>query len=171
MSALLSYVYRHFGTDALEACLRYSSEKGWMPWMMEDVTHDPATRLREWARLLCVGNFATLTIEEDDEKFLIVQNPCGSCGRQDDHNRGEPPWHLTLVRERHPITFCRGDVSAYRTHIAVMHTIMPLERIGAPWPPIHCPKTAGEPCRILFYKDPKRVDDGDWARVGMKPPK
>ena len=86
MSALLSYVYRHFGTDALEACLRYSSEKGWMPWMMEDVTHDPATRLREWARLLCVGNFATLTIEEDDEKFLIVQNPCGSCGRQDDHN-------------------------------------------------------------------------------------
>ena len=86
VSALLSYVYRHFGTDALEACLRYSSEKGWMPWMMEDVTHDPATRLREWARLLCVGNFATLTIEEDDEKFLIVQNPCGSCGRQDDHN-------------------------------------------------------------------------------------
>ena len=98
-----------------------------MPWMMEDVTHDPATRLREWARLLCVGNFATLTIEEDDEKFLIVQDPCGSCGRQDDHNRGEPPWHLALVRERHPITFCRGDVSAYRTHIAVMHTIMPLE--------------------------------------------
>ena len=42
-----------------------------------------------------------------------------------------------------------------------MHTIMPLERIGAPWPPIHCPKTAGEPCRILFYKDPKRVDESD----------
>jgi len=113
------------------------------------VTHDPATRLRDWARLLCVGNFGTLTIEEDDEKFLIVQDPCGSCGRQDDHNRGEPPWQLALVRERHPITFCRGDVSAYRTHIAVMHTIMPLERIGVPWPPIHCPKTAGEPCRIL----------------------
>jgi hypothetical protein len=170
VSALLSHVYRRFGTDGLEACLRYSSEKGWMPWMMEDVTHDPPTRLREWARLLCVGNFATLTIEEDDEKFLIVQDPCGSCGLQDDHNRGEPPWHLALVRERHPITFCRGDVSAYRTHIAVMHTIMPLERIGAPWPPIHCPKTVGEPCRILFYKDPKRVDDSDWARVGMKPP-
>jgi len=64
------------------------------------------------APLLCLGNFATLTIEEDDEKFLIVQDPCGSCSSQDDHNRGEPPWHLALVRERHPITFGRGDVSA-----------------------------------------------------------
>ena len=45
VTALLSHVYRRFGTDGLEACLRYSSEKGWMPWMMEDVTHDPSTRL------------------------------------------------------------------------------------------------------------------------------
>jgi hypothetical protein len=94
-----------------------------MPWMMEDVTHDPVTRLREWTRLLAVGNFATLVIEEDDEKFVIAQRPCGSCGRQDDHNRGELPWNLAAVQKRHPITFCDGDVSAYRTHIAVMHTL------------------------------------------------
>jgi hypothetical protein len=30
------------------------------------------------ARNLCVSNFATLTIEEDDEKILIVQDRCGS---------------------------------------------------------------------------------------------
>jgi len=169
VSSLLSHVYRTHGVDGLERCLRYSSEKGWMPWMMEDVTHDPATRLREWTRLLAVGNFATLTIEEDDEKFVIVQQPCGSCGRQDDHNRGQPPWNLAVVEERHPITFCEGDVSAYRTHIAVMHTIMPIERIGTAWPAIRCPKKRGDPCTIVFYKDSRRVDPVDYERVGKSP--
>jgi len=97
VSALLSQVYRRFGTDGLEACLRYSSEKGWMLWMMEDVTHYPATRLRDWARLLCVGNFATLTIEENDEKFLIVQNPCRSCGTR---GRSQPRRAAVAPRPR-----------------------------------------------------------------------
>jgi hypothetical protein len=143
VSSLLSHVYRQQGLDGLEQCLRYSSEKGWMPWMMEE-SHDPATRLRKWTRLLAVGNFATLSIEEDDEKFVIVQ-------------------------ERHPITFCDGGVSAYRTHIAVMHTLMPIERIGAAWPAIRCPKTRGEPCTILFYKDSRRADPVDYVRVGKSP--
>lgn len=171
VSLLLSHVYRRHGVDGLEQCLRYSSEKGWMPWMMEDITHDPATRLREWTRLLAVGNFATLAVEEDNEKFVVVQRPCGSCGRQDDHNRGEPPWNLAVVSERHPITFCEGNVSAYRTHIAVMHTLMPIERIGAAWPAIRCPKTTGEPCTILFYKDPRRPDPVDYARAGKSSPR
>jgi hypothetical protein len=169
VSALLSQVYRRFGTDGLEACLRYSSEKGWMLWMMEDVTHYPATRLRDWARLLCVGNFATLTIEENDEKFLIVQNPCRSCGtrgRSQASRRGTSPSSASAIRSR----------SAAATYRPTARTSPSCTRscrssASARWPPIHCPKTVGEPCRILFYKDPKRVEEGDWARVGMKPPK
>ncbi|MGE4093998.1 MAG: hypothetical protein AB7G75_24515, partial [Candidatus Binatia bacterium] len=138
VTAGLSHVYREYGVEELNHCLRYSSEKGWMPWMMEDVSHDVQTRLRDWTRLLVVGNFATLSITEDDEKFLITQNPCGSCGRQHSDGRYDPPWNLAVIKEKNPITFTRGDVTAYRTHIAVMHTIMPIERIGAPWPVIQC---------------------------------
>jgi len=50
-----------------------------------------------------------------------------------------------------------------------MHTIMPLERIGAPWPPSTARRRLAS--HVASYKDPNRVDDGDWARVGMKPPK
>jgi hypothetical protein len=167
VSSLLSHVYRELGVDGLERCLRASSERGWMPWMMEDVTHDPRTRLRDWTRLLAVGNFATISIEEEDDKFVIVQHPCGSCGRQDEGDRTAPPWNLAVVRERHPITWGRGGVSAYRTHIAVMHTLMPIERIGAPWPLMHCPRAAGEPCTIHFYKDARHVDPEDLARTGL----
>lgn len=170
VTASLSHVYREYGVEELERCLRYSSEKGWMPWMMEDITHDVQSRLRDWTRLLVVGNFAIISIEEDDEKFILTQNPCGSCGRQQNDGRYDPPWNLASVKEKHPITFNQGDVTAYRTHIAVMHTIMPIERIGAPWPVIQCPKTKGEKCHIFLYKNPRQAAPEHYAMVGMKQP-
>lgn len=170
VSSLLSHVYHEYGIDTLEQCLRYSSEKGWMPWMMEDITHDAKTRLQDWTRLLAVGNFATFSIAEDDEKFVITQNPCGSCGRQQQDGRYEPPWHLAVIKEPHPITFTRGNVTAYRTHIAVMHTIMPIERIGAPWPVIQCPRTKEDRCQILLYKNPRQAAPDHYAMVGMQEP-
>jgi hypothetical protein len=171
VTASLSHVYRGYGVEELNQCLRYSSEKGWMPWMMEDITHDVKTRLQDWTRLLAVGNFATITIEEDDEKFVLTQDPCGSCGRQHRDGRYDAPWNLALVKEKHPITFTNGDVTAYRTHIAVMHTIMPIERIGAPWPVIQCPHAKTGTCRILLYKDPRRAAPEHYAMVGMQPPR
>jgi len=170
VTSLLSHVYREYAVEGLNQCLRYSSEKGWMPWMMEDITHDVKVRLRDWVRLLAIGNFASLRIEEDDEKFVITQDPCGSCGRQHRDGRYEPPWDLAVVREKHPITFNLGNVTAYRTHIAVMHTIMPIERIGAPWPAMECPQTKDAPCRILMYKNPRQAAPHHYARVGMKQP-
>lgn len=170
VSSLLSHVYREYGVETLNQCLRYSSEKGWMPWMMEDITHDAKTRLQDWTRLLAVGNFATFSITEDDEKFVIIQNPCGSCGRQQRDGRYDPPWHLAVIKEKHPITFTRGDVTAYRTHIAVMHTIMPIERIGAPWPVIQCPRTKADKCQILLYKNPRQAAPEHYAMVGMQGP-
>lgn len=47
-SMLLSHVYRTYGIGALEDCLRFSSERRWMPWMMEDITRDAKDRLQSW---------------------------------------------------------------------------------------------------------------------------
>ncbi len=169
-SLLLSHVYREYGLEALEECLRFSSEKRWMPWMMEDIGQDPRERLRSWVRLL-LGNFATLRVEEDEEKFTIFQNPCGSCGRQILDGCYGPPLNLAIVQEKHPITFNQGGVTVYRAHLAVMHTIMPIERIGAPWPVILCPEgTQGAPCQILLYKNPRTAAPEHYERVGMKGP-
>lgn len=170
LSLLLSHVYREHGVAALAQCLRFSSEKRWMPWMMEDITHDPKRRLQDWISLL-LGNFATLRVEEDDEKFTIFQDPCGSCGRQIRAGCHKPPLNLAVVKERHPLTFNRGGVTVYQAHIAVMHTIMPIERIGAPWPAIVCPEGEnGGPCRIFMYKNPRAAAPEHYAMVGMKQP-
>ncbi len=169
-SLLLSHVYREYGIEALEQCLRFSSEKRWMPWMMDDVTHDPKERLQSWVKLL-LGNFATIRLEEDDEKFTIFQDPCGSCGRQIRNGCYKPPLNLAVVKESHPISYNRGEVTVYQAHLAVMHTIMPIERIGAPWPAIVCPEGAsGGPCQIFMYKNPHTAAPEHYEMVGMQKP-
>lgn len=157
VSTVLSRIYREYGVDALAESLRASSEKDWMPWMLEEIETDPKTRLVEWAELLAVGNFGSIAIEEDDEKFVIIQSPCGSCGRQHRGGRYDAPWNLAVIEEKHPITYGLGGATAYRSHIPMMHSVMPRERIGAPWPLIRCPRQKGGHCRIHLYKDPRQA--------------
>lgn len=63
-----------------------------------------------------------------------------------------------------------GDVPVYRTHVAMMHFLVPIERIGAPWPVVLCPAGKQEVCRILLYKDPRRAAPEHYRIVGLEPP-
>lgn len=151
--ALLSHVYRTHGIDALHASIEHAGDRTLLAWMPEDVERDPVTRIRTWAGML-QGNFATVRVEEDDDKFVITQDPCGSCGRQLAADRHPGPFDHATVVEAHPITFERGDVPVYRTHVAVMHFLVPEARTGVPWPVVACPRgTVAAPCRIHLYKD------------------
>ncbi len=169
ISALLSWVYRTHGLDALRRALRHSSEWLWMPWMVEDVRHPPEQRVRDWTRML-KSNFATIRVEEDDEKFTLLQDPCGSCTRQHVDGLYDGPNGLAVVTEKDPLSVLQGNVTIYRTHIPMMHFIMPIERIGAPWPAIMCPSAKGGVCRILLYKNPRQAAPEHYRLVGMEPP-
>ena len=153
--ALITHVYRTQGVDVLEQSILAVGEQTLLAWMPKDIERPPEVRIRAWAAMLH-GNFAEFTIAEDDERFVITQDPCGSCGRQ--LECGGFPGRLdhATVAEVHPITFERGNVPIYRTHVAVMHFLMPVERIGVPWPVVACPRgTVPGPCRITLYKDPR----------------
>lgn len=156
VSFIMSNVYRKYGVTALENCLRASSEKDWMPWMLQDMEDDPKTRLKTWAELLGVANFGSITIEEQPDRFVLTQNPCGSCGRQHRGGRYDEPWDLATITEKHPITYGQGNATIYRTHIPVMHYLMPVERIGAPWPLIQCPRKKSGQCKITLFKNSKQ---------------
>jgi len=152
--ALLSHVYRTHGIDALHASIEHAGDRTLLAWMPEDVVRDPVTRIRTWAGML-QGNFAAIRVDEHDDRFVITQDPCGSCGRQLAAGRHPGPFDHATVTETHPITFERGDVPVYRTHVAVMHFLVPEARTGVPWPVVACPRgTVAAPCRIHLYKDP-----------------
>jgi hypothetical protein len=154
LSSLLSEVYRTWGSDELEAVHRYCAERTLLPWMTVDIRNAPEKRLVRWVRML-KGHFSGLRVREDDEKFVIVQDPCGTCTRQILDGRYDPPVNLAVVEEPHVVTWGRGSTPIYRTHVPVWHVAMARERLGVPWPVNRCPAGLGTgPCETLLYKDP-----------------
>lgn len=152
-SALLSEVYRLWGPDALaELYVRTSSLLA--DFRAGDLARSPRERLPVWLRLL-KGHFSSLSVEETDDTLVIVQDPCGTCGRQLEDGRYDGPGALAVVTEPHEITWGRGDTPIYRTHVPVWHVRVPRAEIGVPWPVNQCPAgLAAGPCRIVLYKDP-----------------
>ncbi len=171
MTEVLAHVYRTHGPEVLEQCLRYSGNTDWWEkYMLADIEKDPKDRVHDWALMLVVGNFGTLRITEHEERFILTQDPCGSCGRQHRDCRYEPPWNFPLIKEKLPLNFFNDQLTIYRTHLAVMHTIMPVEKIGAPWPAFECPGTKGAPCQLYVYKNPRTAAQRFYTMVGKNPP-
>jgi hypothetical protein len=154
LSMLLSHIYRSRGLDALESSLRYSATRTLFGWMPVDMARPPEKRLPTWVRML-QGHFSNVRIEEDDEKFTLTQDPCGTCTRQIEQGRYDEPLGLAIVEERTAATWFRGDTPIYRTHVPVWHVSLAREVVGVPWPVNQCPAGLGTgPCKVLLYKDP-----------------
>jgi hypothetical protein len=154
LSALLSQVHASYGPDELEAFHRRRGEDA-LRGLMRDIDRPAAERLVNLVHLL-QGHFTDLTVSEDDEKFTIVQDPCGTCARQVADGRFTAGLGLAVVTDPHPVTWGGRPTTIYRTHVPIWHVDMARERLGVPWPVNLCP--AGlDPgtCTILLYKDPR----------------
>ncbi len=155
VASALSQVYRAWGPDVLEACIRFTGEHTLLEWMPHDLSRPAEVRVRQWAAMQ-KGNFAEITVTETDDAFVISLHPCGTCGRQVADGCYGQNLDLAVVTEDHPLTFGRGPVPVYRTHVAVMHFLIPMERTGVPWPVIRCPAGLdAEPCRVMLFKNPE----------------
>jgi hypothetical protein len=154
LSVLLSAVYRSCGLPELGRALRYAAERTLFEWMPVDMAREPARRQPTWVRML-QGHWSELRIEEDDDKFTLIQDPCGTCSRQITQGRYGAPLDLAVVAEVAPATWHRGATPIYRLHVPVWHVELASERVGVPWPVNQCPSGLGTgPCRVLLYKDP-----------------
>ena len=166
LSALLSRIYRQGGVDTLEQALRYTAERTLFGWMPTDMARAPEKRLPSWVRML-QGHFSELRIEEDDEKFTIVQDPCGTCTRQIEAGRYGPPLDLAIIEERHATTWFRGDTPVYRAHVPLWHVTLAQELVGVPWPVNQCPAGLGTgPCRGAAVQGPARPG-GEGPRAAL----
>ena len=163
VASVLSKVYRAWGPDALEESIRFSGEQTLLGWMPHDLARPAEVRVRQWAAMQ-KGNFADITVTETDDAFVITLHPCGTCGRQVSDGCYGQNLDLAVVAEDHPLTFGQGPAPIYRTHVAVMHFVVPMERTGVPWPVIQCPKGLdAEPCRVVLFKDPEATPPEAYA--------
>lgn len=151
VALVLSVIYRAGGADDLEAAFRDTGERTLFRWMPHDLKRPLRTRALSWISLLR-GNLSQVTISENAGGIELRQDPCGTCGRQLlDQRYAEAGF--AVVSEAHPVTWDAGGVPVYRTHIAVMHDLVPIERTGTSWPEFACPSGLdAAPCVVTLRK-------------------
>ena len=168
VTALLSYIYRSQGEDALVESLRYSANT-WMRPMHDRLIKLDFRRLVEaFAALFRSHTGRGLKVEEDEEKVTLILNPCGSGGRMVKQGYFSPPKNLLKVQRAQEVTFGREYFPSYCTHCAVVHHIMPIEWSGAPLPPIEVGQGPGDPCKWHFYKDRTSIPAYFYKQVGKE---
>lgn len=168
VAAVLSHVYRRYGTDGISAALAHAAAQPW--WtdrMASDLANDPVTRVREWSFFLGVGNFGTISVTEEADRFVIHHQVCGSCASQELRNRHEEPWALARVTEPlAELDFGISNYTIYRTHLAAWHFVMPIGQGLPPWPAIDCSGVPGR-CWFTIFKDPATTPRRYYDMVGL----
>jgi len=167
VTASLTFMENNYGDEALYHAL----EAGVGAWLK------PAAKLYEGkdakARLkLAVGgmrgHLQPIRIIEDDEKFILMMEPCGSGGRLILNQKYEPPTNFAKVKEPQPMTYWRQDCPAYCAHCALQE-ILSIRWSGIPWMVMIPPDKLGEqPCQFLLYKDPDKVPEEYCKRFERK---
>jgi hypothetical protein len=168
VASLLTFIYRKYGDAALYDALKetygevvkqtisiYAKEK------------DMRRKVQLFARGL-KGHLESVKIEEDDEKFTFVVDPCGSGGRLARRGGYEPPTNLAKVKRAQHMTLGRKDFPIYCCH-APFQEMAAIEMTGKPWIIEDPPQNIGkEPCRIYMYKDTEEVPEKWYRRIGKK---
>jgi hypothetical protein len=119
----------------------------------------------------------SIEILEDDKRYSIKMDPCGSGGRM---RRGDPvdgtpsrlgpPYNFGTTKDAHPWSFGQKDVPYYCTHCAVNETLA-MEWGGNPlWVTGYDPDPH-KPCFWHFYKKAEDIPEAYFERSGRKKPK
>jgi hypothetical protein len=155
MAGFHTYVGKVFGDQRLEGLFRHAGERqrqGFEKWeslLAEDFVRASADLLK--------SHMGNVTVTEDDEKFTITQDPCGSGGRLMREGAYDGPDGLYRIEAAQAMTFGKPDFPSYCAHCAVWNNIQCIEWFGYPQWSIDHPATPAGPCRIHIYKSPKKI--------------
>ncbi|MFC2044769.1 hypothetical protein ACFLT8_06240, partial [Chloroflexota bacterium] len=122
-----------------------------------------------------VGGF---TIEEYEDRYEFVWDPCYSGGRT---RRGDPitgtpprmgpPYYYSGNQVPHPWTWGKTGVSGFCIHCGFAHNIMDVERTGYLRWVTGYPDDPWKPCTYIAYKDVDWIPEECYTRIGKTKPK
>lgn len=153
---LKSYVLQHFGAEKLFEMLRWTGTQ--LRKDLFDRWASLSTEERVRAMVFTMqSHLGQLRVEEDDDKFTLINDPCGTGGRLLRSGRYEGPNALLRVSEPSEMTLQRADFQSYCTHCPVWLSILAIEWYGFPLWVVEPPKRAEDVCHIHIYKDATKV--------------
>jgi len=168
ITSLLSFIGRRLGEDAVEEALRDFGERFLRERRAGIADVIPEQRLEGLVRAM-KANGAAVEFSEDDEKY-VASFRCGSGGKLIDDGAYEAPRDYLTLRERGPRTFGRDALPVYCAHCSVNNEIEGIEQTGVPITIEFPPEKRGEPCVHHVYKDPARIPEEIYRRVGKEKP-
>lgn len=118
----------------------------------------------------------TLAVTEDEDRYTIWMDPCGSGGRM---RRGDPvdgtpsrlgpPYGFGITSKAHAWSWGKAGVPYYCLHCANME-ILPIQWGEAPLWVTEYADDAAKPCAWHFYKSPERIPERFYERLGKSRP-
>lgn len=119
-------------------------------------------------------------LEEDDEKFVLRFDPCGSGGRtvrgepqEGTGSRHEAPYHYGYTTESHDWAWNKKGVCFYCAHCCMVLEKFPMETWGAPVrvvEPPTWPDRKDVKCSWTIYKELDNVPAAAYERLGHNKP-
>jgi hypothetical protein len=176
-TALFTWVGKNLGEETLYDMFTYCFEKSAQRQIFDLMNMDMNRGLEAellvrgcWVAHSCSGageHPGAFRLEEDDEKFTFIMDPCGSGGRLWRKGTYEPPRGLAVTSKAYPWSFNREGLPYYCVHCTFLNESMPMRHLGFPTWPVDPPARAGDECRWYIYKDKLGVPQSYYDRYGL----
>jgi hypothetical protein len=173
VTALLTAMYQERGTEYVDVLIRETYGKMFDSAYMMYSAMDTVSLFKNMVRMWYYHQ-ASFRIEEEEDRFVFLLDPCGSGGRLYRGDMGKPGYRygtgmLCLMREPADVNFHRSDFPIYCTHCAVTNRD---QFEGKPWAFVvdgSVMKEPLSPCvQYLYKKEARRdIDPAIPAQVGI----
>lgn len=160
---LVGDLAEHHGEPAVLEALDRAYQRLWKPRYAQWATMPALERLQlsvEGMRGHLSGprRRGDVGVEEHDDCYVMVLDPCGSCGilRRGDPDSGKPPARVEGNRVPHPWTWNRTGVGWYAMHSPIVMEHLWRRDHGVVMRP-HRDCDTDLPCRWYVFKEPARA--------------
>ena len=166
---LLTYIANTFGEEKINKALRSIS----MINPLDDSrgalvsAEELMQRLAEAMRAHCAPP-GEITISEEEDRYVLSANPCGSGWRMFRNGKTKPPYNFGVTQEPYPWSWSKVGVPYYCAHCALWTGIMAIEKKGYPVRVHEFPDTPEDSCRMIIYKNPALIPERYFTELGMK---
>jgi hypothetical protein len=158
----LTFISEHQGEEAVNKAMRTFFDRTLKSFIGSEFGDlNAEERMKNRAHIWTNLHNEDVTIEEDDEKF-IIKWPCDTGGwlvTKDNFGKTSHPY---------PWSNSKKGISYYCVHCIIAYEVRFVEEFGFHNFIVIPPVKAGEQCTQIFYKDIDKVPEQYYEMVGMK---
>jgi hypothetical protein len=166
MAEIFGLVLERGGPEALARFHRATAEgqrRGFEAWERME-----AGEFARATALLLRQHMGVVQVREDDDRYTIVQTPCGSGGRLRLEGAYRGPAALPFVDGPGPLTHGQARFAVYCTHCPIWNGVAPLEWFGRPHWVFEDPSRADGSCTLHIMKRRDGAGPGYAALLGVR---